>query len=106
MLERKGSILIGQSPCHGREHLNLSSSCAMKERYDSIATIAIDDSVNEHPEISTCSICLQKYKVGDDICWSQNESCEHAFHMECLTPWLMKHDNCPLCRENYLEVTE
>jgi len=51
----------------------------------------------------TCAICLEPYKVGDEICWSKNEKCPHAFHLDCMTEWLMENDDCPLCRENYLE---
>ncbi len=49
-----------------------------------------------------CAICLEPYKVGDEICWSKNEKCSHAFHLDCMSEWLMENDDCPLCRENYL----
>mmetsp|Transcript_10033 Transcript_10033/g.18820 ORF Transcript_10033/g.18820 Transcript_10033/m.18820 type:complete len:199 (-) Transcript_10033:1659-2255(-) len=51
----------------------------------------------------TCSICLGFYRVDEDICWSPNENCHHAFHLDCMMEWLMVNDECPLCRENYLE---
>ena len=51
---------------------------------------------------TSCSICLQNYSVGDDICWSRNDECKHAFHIECISHWLMKHNDCPICRSNYL----
>jgi len=50
----------------------------------------------------SCSICFENYKIGDNICWSRNDSCPHAFHQECLTTWLLGHNDCPLCREHYL----
>lgn len=50
----------------------------------------------------TCPICLENYKVGDEIAWSRNDDCYHAFHLECILGWLMKHDECPLCRGDYL----
>jgi len=49
-----------------------------------------------------CSICYQEYEVGEDICWSKNETCPHAFHVQCITLWLMNHDDCPMCRGTYL----
>lgn len=49
-----------------------------------------------------CQICLSDFQVGDKICWSNNPLCVHAFHIDCLEPWLMKHNHCPLCRNDYL----
>ena len=49
-----------------------------------------------------CQICLADFQVGDKICWSNNPECVHTFHIACLEPWLMKHDQCPLCRAPYL----
>eukprot|EP01083_Nonionella_stella_P005746 16578_1 len=49
-----------------------------------------------------CSICLERYAPNDEICWSNNPNCYHAFHLECLADWLMRSDECPLCREDYL----
>lgn len=49
-----------------------------------------------------CQICLSDFQVGDKICWSNNPQCVHAFHIDCLEPWLMKHNHCPLCRNDYL----
>ncbi len=51
----------------------------------------------------TCPICLEEYKEGDDICWSKNKNCPHAFHLDCMAEWLIENDECPMCRENYLE---
>lgn len=49
-----------------------------------------------------CQICLADFQVGDKICWSNNPACFHTFHIACLEPWLMKHDECPVCRSPYL----
>ncbi len=50
----------------------------------------------------SCPICLEEYKVDDDIVWSKNDQCPHAFHLDCILDWLMDHDQCPLCRGEYL----
>lgn len=49
-----------------------------------------------------CSICLESYVPNDEICWSNNPNCYHAYHLDCLIDWLMRSDECPLCREQYL----
>jgi len=50
----------------------------------------------------SCPICIETYQVGEEIAWSKNENCHHAFHLDCIMTWLMKSDDCPLCRANYL----
>jgi hypothetical protein len=61
--------------------------------------ITYDDSKNEGRE---CAICIMSFEVGDDVCWSRNPECDHAFHIACLKPWLLEHIECPCCRNNYL----
>ena len=53
---------------------------------------------------AACPICLEPYKPGDEVCWSTNEDCPHSFHLDCMMKWLMTHDDCPLCRADYLNV--
>lgn len=49
-----------------------------------------------------CAICMMNYKEGDLICESNNLQCKHVYHKECMTSWLKKHEDCPLCRETYV----
>ncbi|GFH44385.1 hypothetical protein CTEN210_00859 [Chaetoceros tenuissimus] len=55
---------------------------------------------NNNPRV--CPICCEEYVKGDDIAWSKNEECVHAFHTDCIVPWLMDHSDCPMCRNDYL----
>ena len=50
----------------------------------------------------TCPICCEDYRKGDDIAWSKNEKCCHAFHTDCIVPWLIENVDCPLCRSDYI----
>jgi hypothetical protein len=52
---------------------------------------------------TTCDICLIDYKVGDDVAWSPNLECTHAFHKECVLDWLVRKPTCPNCRHDYLK---
>jgi len=47
-----------------------------------------------------CAVCLCSYDVGDTVVWSSNKNCQHAFHEECIVPWLTKNQSgeCPCCR--------
>merc|ERR1712232_1174409 len=40
--------------------------------------------------VQFCNICLEEYKIGDEIAWSKNELCHHAFHKSCIIEWLIK----------------
>jgi Ring finger domain len=50
-----------------------------------------------------CTICLCAYEDGDQISWSTEESCQHAFHTDCIVPWLAKKEEprCPVCRQEF-----
>lgn len=51
-----------------------------------------------------CAICLKDYVDGDRICWSSNPRCSHHFHGDCVEEWLLRNDECPLCRELYVTM--
>jgi hypothetical protein len=50
----------------------------------------------------TCPICQQTFKD----CWEENVvgmlfrelKCKHAYCDDCITIWLKKHKNCPVCK--------
>jgi len=58
----------------------------------------------KHISNKTCFICLCEYEETDIICSSPNADCVHIFHRDCIMEWLMRHDECPCCRTDYLEV--
>lgn len=59
-----------------------------------------------HELKNLCPICLTDFAEGQEICYSSNKDCPHSFHLDCMVEWLMKHDDCPLCRQDYLKETE
>eukprot|EP00939_MAST-03C_sp_MAST-3C-sp1_P004292 g4292.t1 len=42
-----------------------------------------------------CSVCLTEYELNEKIVVLP---CTHAFHKDCLSPWLKDHNTCPVCR--------
>ncbi len=53
-----------------------------------------------------CPICCEDHKDGDEIAWSKNENCVHVYHLDCIVDWLvLDNDDCPNCRQNYIEDT-
>lgn len=50
-----------------------------------------------------CSICLGSYHSQDVVSWSTNSACPHEYHRSCIEPWLIIHEECPLCRCIFLQ---
>lgn len=54
-----------------------------------------------------CSICLEAYAIGDRVAWDRHDhTCLHVFHEECITEWLMTHNDCPSCRLRLIKADE
>ncbi|CAD6260701.1 unnamed protein product [Miscanthus lutarioriparius] len=45
-----------------------------------------------------CAVCLTAFEDDDDLRLLSH--CSHAFHPECIDPWLQSRVTCPLCRAN------
>jgi len=75
---------------------------SMFEKSMSAISSYFDQSEESEDQSNLCSICLSSYEEGEEICWSPNTRCVHVFHKKCIVEWLIKHDNCPCCRNNYL----
>merc|ERR1719440_2481330 len=48
----------------------------------------------QHRDIIECELCLEEYNEGDEL---MRLPCMHAFHANCVSPWLQKAGNCPVC---------
>eukprot|EP00543_Licmophora_paradoxa_P008832 CAMPEP_0202459758 /NCGR_PEP_ID=MMETSP1360-20130828/38554_1 /ASSEMBLY_ACC=CAM_ASM_000848 /TAXON_ID=515479 /ORGANISM="Licmophora paradoxa, Strain CCMP2313" /LENGTH=260 /DNA_ID=CAMNT_0049081029 /DNA_START=1 /DNA_END=783 /DNA_ORIENTATION=+ len=56
-----------------------------------------------------CAVCLGTYDVGENVVWSANPDCSHAFHEDCVTDWLIKMQDgnpCPCCRQSFVFIAE
>lgn len=50
-------------------------------------------------DLGECSICQVQMKTGDMICRLPcQDTVSHAFHSDCIKPWLQSNDTCPNCR--------
>lgn len=65
-------------------------------------TLSKASSVSSLYSPKNCPICFEAYKEGDNLAWSKNTDCPHAFHLDCIIDWLMDNDDCPMCRGDYL----
>ena len=55
--------------------------------------------------IEECIICFQTYKDGDIIAFSEDVTCLHYTHVDCIKEWLIDHNSCPSCRREYFEIS-
>jgi len=46
-------------------------------------------------ENPNCAVCCNDIKLGDK---AQLIPCGHIFHPDCIKPWFMQHNTCPICR--------
>lgn len=58
--------------------------------------------IQDYDQPTKCDICLFDYEMDDEVAWSSNEECTHAFHKDCITDWLLRNPKCPLCRRDYV----
>jgi len=50
-------------------------------------------------DLDTCHICLQGMVAGERVRWLPcQETHNHAFHADCIDPWIRSHRSCPVCR--------
>jgi hypothetical protein len=51
-----------------------------------------------------CNICMEEYK------YKQYKRilpiCNHTFHKKCIDNWLKKNSSCPVCRKDFLNISE
>ncbi|KAJ7949079.1 E3 ubiquitin-protein ligase RING1-like [Quillaja saponaria] len=69
-----------------------------KAPIDSIPTIRITLSFLEQLDpggIILCAICKDPIAVDAQ---AKQLPCKHLYHSDCIIPWLVNHNSCPLCR--------
>ena len=44
-----------------------------------------------------CAICMREYEENDEI---GILGCRHEYHAQCITSWLIRKNNCPVCRSS------
>lgn len=109
---------LAQNQMHNQRRLSnrsIASSNSLMQSFQSQTASGIMSSIrslltsnpvlghHNHSDRSlSCPICLEDFQVGDDVVWSTNTDCVHIHHKECIMHWLQDHDDCPLCRNDFV----
>jgi hypothetical protein len=63
------------------------------------AATSIDDD-EDTASRAGCLICMEEFAVGSAVSWSPREGgCQHVYHAACIREWLLRHMDCPYCRQ-------
>ena len=90
-------------------HENTYNSDSDDEDYNynpvKIKIINVNDfiiNMDDYNELKTenCSICIELIENDNNEIIKLN--CNHVFHKDCLSPWLVNENTCPLCRQTVI----
>lgn len=81
--------LIEQLSMNGRQ----GPPPAPRSAIDAMPTIRI---TQRHTSAdSHCPVCQDEFELG---CEARQMPCNHLYHSDCIVPWLVQHNSCPVCR--------
>jgi len=64
---------------------------------ESIRGIPVIKVTQQHlDEELQCSVCFENFELDEDV---KKLPCNHLYHPQCIDPWLVQHNTCPICRK-------
>lgn len=66
---------------------------ASRSSIDAMPTVKITQA-HLHSD-SHCPVCQERFELGSK---AREMPCNHIYHSDCIVPWLVRHNSCPVCR--------
>ncbi|KAL3850204.1 hypothetical protein ACJIZ3_012086 [Penstemon smallii] len=92
-----GEFLVGHGLHELIEQLSMNDRRgpppAPRSAIDAMPTIRI--SQRHLNTDSHCPVCQDKFELGSQ---ARQMPCDHIYHSDCIVPWLIEHNSCPVCR--------
>lgn len=104
ILSQRSLALSSQSPSVASRREFFKDDILVKIRsMRSAGHLTLTEESSSAYTMKECAICCEDYVKGDDIAWSKNELCFHAYHTKCILEWLMNHSECPMVSRKNLK---
>ena len=84
-----GSDMVGMTKIFEGDDKNKD----INKKIEKIPQIYYKDNKYENPE---CTICFDIFKENELL---KQLKCNHIFHKECLSQWLLNNSKCPICNK-------
>uniref|UniRef100_A0A673H1Q1 RING finger protein 215-like n=1 Tax=Sinocyclocheilus rhinocerous TaxID=307959 RepID=A0A673H1Q1_9TELE len=72
---------------------------ALKTRIYRQPKVRCDPTQTQPVEMDSCAVCLEQYNNNQCL---RVLPCLHEFHRDCVDPWLLLQQTCPLCKRSVL----
>ncbi|KAG2258315.1 hypothetical protein Bca4012_021567 [Brassica carinata] len=69
---------------------------AAKSSIDALPTVKITQKHLKSSSDSHCPVCKEEFELKSE---AKQMPCKHVYHSECIVPWLVQHNTCPVCRK-------
>lgn len=66
---------------------------APRSAIDAMPTITITQT--HLRDDADCPVCKEEFKLGSKV---RMMPCHHIYHSDCIIPWLVRRNSCPVCR--------
>ena len=74
---------------------------AAKSSIDALPTVKITQKHLKSSD-SHCPVCKEEFELKSEV---KQMPCKHMYHSECIVPWLVQHNSCPVCRQELPSAT-